>query len=95
MGENQKEKSPFDTNSMDEAHRLTIDELITKIAAWARKYAEKNGWVLNPDETERTTVLQGLASNRERFGKQYLPLPAQERRFGERQKDHLSVYLSP
>ena len=73
MGENQKEKPSSGTNAMDAAHRLSIDEILAKIAAWARRYAEKNGWVLNPDEQERTTVLHGLASNREQFGKQYCP----------------------
>ncbi len=73
MGENQNERPPSDTHAMGEVHRVSIDELIAKFATWARKYAEKNGWVLNPDEMERTTILQGLASNRERFGKQYCP----------------------
>ena len=73
-----------DTNEVTPVHRFSIDDLIAKITAWARRYAEKNGWVLNPDEQERTTVLHGLASNRAQFGKQYCPCRL---RSGDLEKD--------
>jgi ferredoxin-thioredoxin reductase catalytic chain len=69
-----KESEPQpDTNTSDPVNGSAIDELIAKITAWAHKYAEKNGWVLNPDEEERAGLLKGLAVNRIRLGKQYCP----------------------
>lgn len=73
MGDDRKEKSSSDTSAADPAPQPLADNMIEKITAWAHRYAEKNGWVLNPDEQERTTVLHGLALNRARFGKQYCP----------------------
>ncbi|MEI6842828.1 MAG: ferredoxin-thioredoxin reductase catalytic domain-containing protein [Methanomicrobiales archaeon] len=54
-------------------NRSAIGELIEKITTWAHRYAEKNGWVLNPEEVERNGILKGLAVNRLKFGKQYCP----------------------
>lgn len=81
--ESESEHRP-DTNEVIPVHQFSIEELITKITAWAHKYAEKNGWVLNPDEQERTTVLHGLASNRAQFGVQYCPCRL---RSGDPEKD--------
>ena len=73
MGNDRKETSSTDTAAADPVFRPSIDELIEKIRVWAQRYAEKNGWVLDPNEQELTTVLRGLASNRARFGKQFCP----------------------
>jgi len=48
------------------------DEL-EQVRIFAEKYAEKAGYALNPDEDELETVLQGLAENKEEFGRQYCP----------------------
>lgn len=69
-----KESEPqTDTNTASPAEGSAIGEMIVKITVWAHKYAEKNGWVLNPDVAECNGILQGLAANRPRFGKQYCP----------------------
>ena len=73
MGDDRNETSSADTTATDPVFRPSIDERMEKIRAWAQRYAEKNGWVLNPNEEELATVLRGLASNRARFGKQYCP----------------------
>jgi ferredoxin-thioredoxin reductase catalytic subunit len=44
-----------------------------KTRAWAQRYAEKNGWVLNPNSEELATTLRGLVTNRARFGRLYCP----------------------
>ena len=44
-----------------------------KIMNWAQAYADKNGFVLNPDKEILDIVIQGLASNRQKHGKQYCP----------------------
>jgi len=51
----------------------SIDEEIEKIRKWAKRYAERNGLILNPDEKELNTVLRGLARNWVRFGRRYCP----------------------
>ena len=84
MDNDRKEKSSSDTNAADPVSQPSADNLIEKITSWAHRYAEKNGWVLNPDEQERTTVLHGLASNRAQFGKQYCPCRLQS---GDLEKD--------
>ena len=73
MGHNRNATYPADITAADPVSRPSIDELTKKIRAWAQRYAEKNGLVLNPNEEELNTVLRGLATNRARFGKQYCP----------------------
>ncbi|MBP2146388.1 ferredoxin-thioredoxin reductase catalytic subunit [Methanofollis sp. W23] len=52
---------------------LMQEELEEQILAWAKEYAQKNGWNLNPDEKQLRTVIKGLARNTLRFGEQYCP----------------------
>lgn len=52
---------------------ITQEELEEQILKWAKDYAEKNGWVLNPDDKQLQTVIKGLARNTIRFGEQYCP----------------------
>ncbi len=69
-----KESEPRpDITTAGPVNGSAIGELIEKISTWAHRYAEKNGWVLNPDDEERAGLLKGLAANRLRFGKQYCP----------------------
>jgi len=44
-----------------------------EIRAWAQNYAEKNGWVLNPDKEVLDRVIRGLARNEQKFGYRYCP----------------------
>jgi hypothetical protein len=62
-----------DTNTTSPVNGSALDDLITKIRAWAVKYAEKNGRVLSLYEEEPAGLLKGLAANRLKFGKQYCP----------------------
>ncbi len=43
------------------------------VRSWAEEYANEHGWILNPDEKQRETVIKGLARNTERFGFRYCP----------------------
>ena len=84
-----KESEPQpDTNTADLLNRSAIGELIEKITTWAHRYAEKNGWVLNPDVAECNGILQGLAANRSRFGKQYCPCRI---RSGDQETDKMII----
>lgn len=44
-----------------------------EILYWAKKYAEENGWRVNPDEKQLSAVVRGLARNTIRFGERYCP----------------------
>lgn len=43
------------------------------IRAWAHEYADRNGWILNPDNKVLERVIRGLARNEQRFGHRYCP----------------------
>ena len=51
---------------------------------WARDYAEKHGWILNPDEKQLSTVIRGLVRNKNKFGRAYCPCRL---RSGDEEKD--------
>jgi len=65
---------------------MTDTEPVTEeeMRAWAREYAEKNGFRLNPDETQLATVLRGLARTKAKFGQRYCPCRL---RSGDPEKD--------
>ena len=52
---------------------MTQEELEEQILTWAKDYAQKNGWSLNPDDKQLRTVIRGLARNTLRFGERYCP----------------------
>lgn len=52
---------------------MDVDEQAKKIKDWAKKYAEKRGIQLNPDEEQVDEVAKGLAARQEKFGKRYCP----------------------
>ncbi|MGB9371132.1 MAG: ferredoxin-thioredoxin reductase catalytic domain-containing protein [Halobacteriota archaeon] len=52
---------------------MDVDEQAKKIKDWAKRYAEKQGIQLNPDEQRVDEVAQGLAVRQEKFGKRYCP----------------------
>ena len=52
---------------------MDVDEQAKKIKDWAKKYAEKRGIQLNPDEERVDEVAKGLAVRQEKFGKRYCP----------------------
>ena len=52
---------------------MTSDDLEDEILEWAKDYAKKNSWILNPDEKKLQIVIQGLARNQRKFGERYCP----------------------
>ncbi|MDC7227521.1 MAG: ferredoxin-thioredoxin reductase catalytic domain-containing protein [Spirochaetales bacterium] len=62
------------------AKKLNLDD----VAAFTKKAAEKNGWVLNPDSDFRESVEEGLYNNYLQYG--YLICPCREA-WGEKDKD--------
>lgn len=59
-----------------------IDE--ADMLKWAHAYAHKQGWILNPDETQLNTVIRGLVRNKTKFGRPYCPCRL---RSGDEEKD--------
>ena len=49
------------------------DELKEQMHAWTVRYAQKNGYKLNPDKEILDIVIEGLVNNKEKHGKQYCP----------------------
>lgn len=60
------------------------EELALQIREWAEKYADDNGYIINPDEKTSSTVIRGLARNKNKFGEQYCPCRL---RSGDPEKD--------
>lgn len=52
---------------------MDVDEQAKKIKDWAKRYAEKKGFEVNPDEERVDEVVKGLAVRQEKFGKRYCP----------------------
>jgi ferredoxin-thioredoxin reductase catalytic subunit len=52
---------------------MDVDVQAEKIKEWAKRYAEKKGIEVNPDEERLDEVVKGLASRQEKFGKRYCP----------------------
>jgi len=44
-----------------------------KTKEWLLKYADKKGFILNPDEEMLNIVIDGLTRNRNELGRQYCP----------------------
>lgn len=44
-----------------------------EVHAWTSRYADKAGYMLNPDEEMRELVLEGIAKNKDTHGKNYCP----------------------
>ncbi len=49
------------------------DKLKEQMYAWTSKYAENNGYKVNPEKEIYDIVIDGLAINKEKYGKQYCP----------------------
>ena len=60
------------------------EELEKEVRKWAEEYAAGHGWILNPDEKQRTAVIKGLARNKEKHGSAYCPCRV---RSGDPEKD--------
>lgn len=52
---------------------MDVDEQAKKIKDWAKRYAEKRGIQLNPQEERVDEVVKGLAARQQKFGKRYCP----------------------
>ena len=72
-------------NIKNEATETTDD---SRILADSEEYARKRGWVLNPDKKILTTVIRGLARNKEKYGEQYCPCRL---RSGDKEKDKANI----
>jgi len=48
----------------------------TKFLRWLRRYAEKQGFGLNPDTPHVERIIEGLFSNKAKFGDMYCPCRA-------------------
>jgi len=48
----------------------------TKFLRWLRRYAEKQGFKLNPDTPHVERIIEGLFSNKAKFGDMYCPCQA-------------------
>jgi ferredoxin-thioredoxin reductase catalytic subunit len=51
---------------------------------WAKAYAQKQGFTINPEEKQRSTVIKGLVRNKGKFGRPYCPCRL---RSGDEEKD--------
>jgi len=51
---------------------------------WVEGYAKKQGFVLNPDAKQFSTVIRGLVRNKTKFGRPYCPCRL---RSGDEEKD--------
>lgn len=61
---------------------------IERIRKWAKEYARKHGYKLNPNEKQLNTVLRGLARIKGRTGEQYCPCRV---RSGDKEKDKIII----
>ena len=52
---------------------MDIDTRAEKIKEWAKRYAEKKGIQVNPNEKRLDEVVKGLAARQEKFGQRYCP----------------------
>jgi ferredoxin-thioredoxin reductase catalytic chain len=52
---------------------MAYDEEEEAVHQWAKKFAHKHGFILNPDEKRLETVIRGLVRNKSRFGALYCP----------------------
>ncbi|MCK4730491.1 MAG: ferredoxin:thioredoxin reductase [Candidatus Aenigmarchaeota archaeon] len=50
-----------------------MDEKIKELEGKYKKYAEENGFKLNPDKKILEGLLRGLLSNEKKYGKKYCP----------------------
>jgi len=50
-----------------------LDEIKEDIFRSVEKYAQKKGYVLNPDKEVVDTVINGLAHNKIKYGRRYCP----------------------
>ncbi|RLI62093.1 MAG: ferredoxin:thioredoxin reductase [Promethearchaeia archaeon] len=52
---------------------INMDEKIKKLIKEYEKYAEENGFRLNPNKKVVEQVIKGLLKNEEKFGEKYCP----------------------
>lgn len=52
---------------------MTENNAEAEMLAWAKAYADKQGWVLNSDVKQLNTVIRGLVRNKTKFGHAYCP----------------------
>ena len=72
----------------EQTEKSSDDQAIEEIRKWAEEYAKENGWVLNPDPKQFSTVIRGLARNRARGGEPYCPCRL---RTGDKEKDQIII----
>ncbi|BDC35881.1 MAG: ferredoxin:thioredoxin reductase [Candidatus Methanoliparum thermophilum] len=50
-----------------------IDKIKDEIKKFIERYAQKKGYVLNPDKETLETLINGLAHNKIKYGRRYCP----------------------
>lgn len=50
-----------------------LEQIKEEMCEWTSRYAEKNGYRLNPDDEMLGLVLEGLAKNKIKHGRRYCP----------------------
>jgi len=76
------------TGAVTKEDYLEQEKLEGEILAWAKEYAAKHSYVLNPDEKKLRVVIKGLARNLTKHGARYCPCRV---RTGEQEKDRLII----
>jgi ferredoxin-thioredoxin reductase catalytic chain len=76
------------TDPAKEKERLEQEKLEGKFLAWAKEYAEKHGYEMNPDEKRFRVVIKGLARNLTKLGARYCPCRI---RTGEGEEDRAII----
>lgn len=61
-----------------------VDADEKEMLKWAKGYAKKQGWILNSDEKQISTVIRGLVRNKKKYGRPYCPCRI---RSGDEEKD--------
>lgn len=49
------------------------EHIVEKTKEWLSRYADKKGYILNPNEEMLHLVIEGLTKNRNELGRQYCP----------------------
>lgn len=72
----------------ENAENNELNALVEDIRARCVEYAEKKGYVLNPDAKHLETILKGLARLKTKYGEEYCPCRV---RSGDKEKDRANI----
>ena len=72
----------------ENAENTELNALVEDIRARCLEYADKKGYVLNPDTKHLETILKGLARLKTKYGEEYCPCRV---RSGDKEKDKVNI----